>query len=94
VSGIVELGATLAVTSNRRTLLTVNVVPSSPILISLIIEALRSSKTPVLTRATRRITPEDGILQMPKLFHTELYRIIIMDTWNNFDKYDSSVEFW
>jgi hypothetical protein len=41
---ISEVGTTLAVTSNRRTLLaTANVVPSSSIIITLIMEALRSS---------------------------------------------------
>jgi hypothetical protein len=41
---------TLAVTSNRHTL--ANVVPNSPILITQMMEALLSSETPVLTRAT------------------------------------------
>jgi hypothetical protein len=50
-----ELGTTLAVTSNRSTLLvTASVVPSSPSLVTLMKQALSSSETSILTRATRR----------------------------------------
>jgi hypothetical protein len=40
--------------SVRRLLVTANVVPSSPILVTLMVEALVSSETSALTRATRR----------------------------------------
>jgi hypothetical protein len=56
VTRIGEAGTTLAVTSNRRSvrqlLVTASVVPSSPILATLMKEALSSSETSVLTRAT------------------------------------------
>jgi hypothetical protein len=40
-----------------------NVLPSSPILVTLMTEARLSSETSALTRATLRNIPEDGILR-------------------------------
>jgi hypothetical protein len=66
VTRISELETTLAVTNNRSTLrrllVTANVVPSSQIPVTLMMEAIASYGTWVLTRATWRNIPEDGIL--------------------------------
>jgi hypothetical protein len=69
---ISELGITLTVSSNRskvqgntcvlRLIVTSNVVPSSVMLVTLTMKAIRCSETSAPTTATRRDIPEDGIL--------------------------------
>jgi hypothetical protein len=89
VTRIGELGTTLAATSNRRAanecslgicsvcqlLVMANVVPTSPILVTLMI----SSDTSVLTRATRHNIPEDGILHSHR--DTNLKSYIALTGW-------------
>jgi hypothetical protein len=99
VTRIGELGTTLAVTSNRRTLrrnasvacyailhshrrenlksYIANVVPSSPILVTLMMEA-SSSDTSGLTRATRLNIPEDGILWYQCHSHAVLQYVLAL----------------
>jgi hypothetical protein len=55
----------LAVTSNQSTLQrNFNVVPSSPIFVTPMVEVIRSSKKSVLTGATWHSIPEDGNLHI------------------------------
>jgi hypothetical protein len=65
-----EIGITLAANRNivvflrslLRLLVTANVVSSSPILVTLMIEAIHSSEMSVLTKESPRHIPEEGIL--------------------------------
>jgi hypothetical protein len=69
-----ELETTLAVTSNRRTMRRNTKCSLS------LMEALSYSETSVLTRATLRNIPEDGILQSHR--HENLKSYIALTGWS------------
>jgi hypothetical protein len=60
----------------RRLLVAASVTPSSPILVSLRMQALNSSETSVLTRAIQRNIPEDVILLSHRRENVKSYTVI------------------
>jgi hypothetical protein len=61
-----------------RLLITANVIPISPILVTLMMEAIRSFETSVLTRATWRHIAEDGILHSHRRENLKYYELCMI----------------
>jgi hypothetical protein len=62
----------------RRLLITANLVPSSPILVTLTMDALHSSEPYVITRVTWRNISEDGILHSHRRENRKSYIILLL----------------
>jgi hypothetical protein len=65
---LVRTGVSVFLRSVRQFLVTASVVPSSPILVTLMKEALSSSETLILTRPTQRNISEDAILHFKRSY--------------------------
>jgi hypothetical protein len=72
----------------RRLIVTANVFPSSPILVTLMMEGLCFSETSVLTRATRRNISEDAILCSHRRENLKSY--IALTSWTLYWRRDMS----
>jgi hypothetical protein len=61
MTSIIRVTRKLFLRSIHQSLITVNIVPSSPILVTLMMKAIHSSETSVLTTVTERYISETAV---------------------------------
>jgi hypothetical protein len=81
----------LCISSQRASVASYDYVPSSPILVTLMMEALSSSETSVLTRATRRNIPEDAILHSHRRENLRSYKLTVLQPAKIFPSFYEAV---
>jgi hypothetical protein len=59
-----------------RLKVTANIVPSLPVLVTLMIDVLRSSEMPVLTRVPRRYIADDAVLLVTAVKTSDLMQLV------------------
>jgi hypothetical protein len=78
--------------SMHQLLVMANIVPSPPILVNLMVEALSFSETSVLSRATLHNIPEDGIFHSHYRENLKSYKPVYNQSFQlEYSKYSSKV---